>query len=102
MVDGGLDYQRYGGMDMLKVDRSPTVYLSTDPQDHNKMRTSFHWGSYGKNGDQPVKWMTPSEMSNDHIKNIIEKLGARLAPWTLKIFERELEYRKENNIIIQD
>lgn len=102
MIDGGLEYQRYGGMDMLKVDRSPTVYLSTDPEDHTKMRASFHWGSYGKNGDQPVKWMTPSEMSNDHVENIIKNLGHRIAPWTLKIFERELEYRKQHNILIQD
>ena len=99
MVDGGLDYQRYGGMDMLKVDRSPTVYLSNG---HDQVRVSFHWGTYGKNGDQPRKWVSPAEMSNAHIINVIENLGDRLEPWIKSIFDKELDYRKEHNITIED
>lgn len=102
MIDGGLEYQRYGGVDMTKIDFSPTVYLSNDPKDHGLMRVSFHWGTYGKDGDQPRKWVTPSQMSNNHLNNIIDKFGERLTPWILNIFKRELEYRKENNITIQD
>jgi len=99
MIDGGLEYQRFGGMDMLKVDRSPTVYLSND---HDKMRISFHWGTYGKKGDQPVRWVTPSEMSDDHVVNVLKDLGHRIEPWIKNIFEQELEYRKQNNITVED
>lgn len=99
MVDGGLTYQRYGGVDMLKVDRSPTVYLSND---HDQMRISFHWGTYGKNGDQPRRWITVSEMSNDHIQNILNDLGHRIEPWIKNILVNEQKYRTEHNILIQD
>jgi hypothetical protein len=99
MVDGGLEYQRYGGMDLLKVDHSPTVYLSND---HDQMRISFHWGTYGKNGDQPRRWITPAEMSNDHIENILHDLGHRIEPWIKNILVNEQKYRQENNILIED
>lgn len=99
MIDGGLTYQRYGGVDMLKVDRSPTVYLSND---HDQMRISFHWGTYGKNGDQPRRWITVSEMSNDHIQNILDNLGHRIEPWIKNILVNEQKHRTEHNILIQD
>jgi hypothetical protein len=99
MIDGGLEYQRFGGMDMLKVDNSPTVYLSND---HDQMRISFHWGTYGKNGDQPRRWITPAEMSNLHIENIIRDLGHRIEPWIKNILVNEQKYRQDNNILIED
>lgn len=99
MVDGGLDYQRLGGKSLLKVDRSPTVYLSND---HDQMRISFHWGTYGKDGDKPVRWITPAEMSNQHIENILNVLGHRIEPWIKNILVNEQNYRTENNILIED
>lgn len=102
MIDGGLDYQRYGGVDLHKIDFSPTVYFSADPKDHGLMRVSFHWGTYGKDGDQERRWITPAQMSNKHIENILDNLGDRLLPWIKNILTNEQKHRSENNILIQD
>jgi len=68
MLDGGTDYQRYGGVDLDLVDRSGTVYL-TDGFD--KCRTVPIWGSYGIDGTEPLKFLSVSEMENSHTEGVI-------------------------------
>jgi hypothetical protein len=86
-VDGGTLYLRR---------RAPredyeelSVYLT---EDHEANRTAFHWGTFGKNGDQPRKFVPLSELSTDHIKAILET--QKRAPTHVKgLMQAELDYR---------
>jgi hypothetical protein len=99
MTDGGQDYQRYGGQDLTKVDRSLTVYATDD---HDVMRKAVYWGTYGKKGDEPRRWVNVAEMSNEHLDACILNLGSRMHPTIKKTMANELEYRINNNIIVTD
>lgn len=98
MVDGGLDYGRYGG---VSLDLIELCYVYDD-EPHEKLRNVCTWGTYGKDGDQPLKFVRVAEMSDMHIQNILEKLGNSIYPTYKKIFQDELVYRLENNITISD
>ena len=97
MIDGGLDYKSCNiHYDAPHTDAS--VY-DTDP--HTEIREGFCWGSYGKGGDQPLRRIKLSEMSNNHIEAILvtqHHIGSQIR----KVFEDEQQYRLDNNINIED
>jgi len=99
MVDGGTDYQRYGGKDLSLVDARSTIYLSDD---HQMNRSAAHWGNRGKDGRSPLSYKSVADMSNDHINNIIKDMGGKIAPWMEEIMKKEIEHRITNNITIDD
>jgi len=99
MIDGGTDYQRYGGKDLSLVDSSSTIYLSDD---HELNRSAAHWGNRGKDGKSPLSYKSIADMSNDHIINILLDMGGKIAPWMERIMNDEILYRINNNIIIND
>jgi two-component sensor histidine kinase len=99
MVDGGNEYQRYGGLNLDLVDTSSTIYLSDD---HEMNRSAAHWGNRGKDGKSPLSYKSVAEMSNDHINNIIKDMGGKIAPWIEDIMKKEIEHRITNNITIDD
>lgn len=99
MVDGGQDYQRYGGANLNKVDRSLTVYVSDD---HEVMRKAAYWGTYGKKGDEPRRWVHIADMTDDHLEACIKNLGGRISPMIEKTMVNELEYRTKNDIHVRD
>ena len=99
MVDGGTDYQRYGGKDLALVDTSSTIYLSDD---HEMNRSAAHWGNRGKDGRSPLSYKSVEEMSNDHIINILLDMGGKIVPWMEDIFDKEILYRITNKIVIND
>jgi len=99
MIDGGTDYQRYGGKDLSLVDSSSTIYLSDD---HMMNRSAAHWGNRGKDGRSPLSYKSIADMSNDHIINILLDMGGKIAPWMERIMNDEMLYRINNNIIIND
>jgi hypothetical protein len=99
MVDGGTDYQRYGGKDLALVDRSSTIYLSDD---HEMNRSAAHWGNRGKDGRDPLSYKSVSQMSNDHLENIIKDMGGKIAPWMESIILREIVDRVTKDITIDD
>lgn len=99
MVDGGNEYQRYGGKDLDLVDTSSTIYLSDN---HEMNRSAAHWGNRGKEGKSPLSYKSVAEMSNDHLKNIIKDMSGKIAPWIEEIMKKEIEYRITNNITIDD
>lgn len=99
MVDGGTNYQRYGGKDLDLVDLALTVYLS---EDHMINRVSAHWGNRGKDGKQPLSYKSISDMSNDHIINILLYMGGKIEPWIEDIMDKEIVYRVKNKITIDD
>ena len=99
MVDGGNEYQRYGGLNLDLVDTSSTIYLSDD---HEMNRSAAHWGNRGKDGKSPLSYKSVADMSNTHLANILKDLGGRIAPWLENIIIEELTYRIINSITIDD
>jgi hypothetical protein len=99
MVDGGNEYQRYGGLNLDLVDVSSTIYLSDD---HEMNRSAAHWGNRGKDGRSPLSYKSIADMSNDHISNVIRDMAGRIAMWMEEIMINELSYRINNNITIDD
>ena len=99
MVDGGTEYQRYGGKDLDLVDTSSTIYLSDD---HEMNRSAAHWGNRGKDGRSPLSYKSIADMSNQHINNILLDMEGRIAPWIENIMKKERTYRITNNIMIDD
>jgi hypothetical protein len=99
MVDGGNDYQRYGGLNLDLVDRSSTIYLSDD---HEMNRSAAHWGNRGKDGRSPLSYKSIADMSNDHISNILKDMTGKIAPWMEDIMMIEMFNRISNNITIDD
>lgn len=92
MLDGGTEYQRYGGVDLSLVDLSGTIYLTDG---FEKCRTAPIWGSYGKTGDEPLKFMSVSEMETEHLEAVIKELGHRVEKWRLDLMLQELENREQ-------
>jgi hypothetical protein len=92
MLDGGTEYQRYGGVDLSLIDLSGTIYLTDG---FEKCRTAPIWGSYGKNGDEPLKFMSVSEMETEHLEAVIKELGHRVEKWRLDLMLQELENREQ-------
>ena len=99
MVDGGTDYQRYGGLNLDLVDISSTIYLSDD---HAMNRSAAHWGNRGKDGRSPLSYKSVADMSNTHIDNIIKDMGGKIIPWMEEIMVTEQLYRFTNKITIDD
>ena len=99
MVDGGTDYQRYGGLNLDLVDISSTIYLSDD---HEMNRSAAHWGNRGKDGRSPLSYKSIADMSNAHLINIILDMEGKIIPWMEDIMKKEIEHRITNNIMIDD
>jgi hypothetical protein len=97
MVDGGLEYRR--GIYYEDAPPKDACVYSDDP--HTEIREAFHWGSYGKGGDQPLKRLKLSEMSNNHIEAILVTQH-HIGPHIRKVFEDEQQHRRDNNINIED
>ena len=100
MVDGGLDYLRRN-----VHENAPYKELSVyDDNPWEIVRQSFHRGGRGKNGDQPLKWVPMSEMSNGWLENSIQYNLERGIDdsFASSLYRKELEYRKNHNIYIED
>lgn len=95
MVDGGLDYVRCSAHEDQEW---VGCYLEDG---HEKVREALTWGTYGKNGDQPLRQVKLSEMSNAHIQACLDT-QPRMYPQIRTAMENELEYREEQNILIED
>ena len=90
MVDGGLDYLRRN-----VHDDAPYIELSLMMSDSFvEIRESFHWGTRGKDGKQPLTWVPLTDITTDHIFAIQD--NCQLTPWLKELFDKELEYRDES------
>ena len=95
-VDGGADYFRCIG------DMSDCEDLSiTSLTPFSDIRERFHWGSRGVNGDEPIKMLRLSSLTNKHIEAILKNVFQNREGTFKKWFTEELEFRKENDINIE-
>lgn len=68
------------------------------------IRENFHRGGRGKDGTIPLTWTPMDKMSNAWLENCItynEERG-NSDSFANKMYKKELEYRKENNIFIEE
>lgn len=99
MNDGGLDYfHRTEYPQAPYIDES---VFSDEPIE--KIREVVSRGGRGKNGDEPLKQVLLKDMSNEWLINCIEyeKEHRPYNPY-ISVYKRELEYRGEKNIYIDD
>lgn len=85
-IDGGLEpCVRVSG------DLENMCLYDTD-EDHMEVRENFLWGTFGPNGDQPMKKVAIKNLTTDHIQNII-RTQFHLQEHIQNMFRRELTYR---------
>jgi hypothetical protein len=88
MVDGGLEYGRYGAMDMKKI-----VYHEVfADEDFEKVRQYATRGSRGPNGDQPLTYIAIKDMDDDYLESVLDYGGAE---WHLDLIRKEIKYRED-------
>ena len=87
MVDGGNDYIRRSA----NGDEEDMVVTTEDS--FEVVRQACDWGTYGINGDQPLRYVTVAEMETAHIKAVLQNV--KFINSSIKTtMEHELEYRK--------
>lgn len=91
MVDGGLEYLRRSAHED-QIDRS--LY---DNEPHTIQREILTWGSYGPNGDQPLKINLISEMSNNHIEAVLLNVSG-----TSEVIYRCMVQELKHRVILEE
>jgi len=86
MVDGGNDYERYGAMDMDKVE--PKYVYADD--DFEIVRKYAVRGSRGVDGRQPLTYIAICDIKDDYLWAILEYGGPE---WHLDLIRKEIKYR---------
>lgn len=88
MVDGGLDYGRYGAVDMQHID---VVHLYAD-DDFEVVRKYAYRGGRGKDGKQPLTYIPICDMDDDYLQAVVDYGGA---DWHIDLIKKEIQYRSE-------
>jgi hypothetical protein len=88
MVDGGLDYGRYGAVNIERIEHI-MVY---DDDEFEKVRQYAFRGGRGKDGTEPLTFTPICEMNDEWLEAVLEYGGAY---WHLELIRKEIEYRKE-------
>lgn len=88
MVDGGLDYLRRN-----VHDEAPYLELSMySNSPHDVIREVFKWGTRGKDGRSPLKYVPLKNLTTEHIEAILETQD-HIQEYIRNIFLDELNYR---------
>ena len=88
MNDGGVEYIR------RSVNIEPYEDLSLYSDDPFEiLRENITWGTYGKNGDEPLHYKSISNMSTPHLNAILSQY--KLVEHLKELFEKEIFYRGE-------
>jgi hypothetical protein len=91
MVDGGLDYLRRN-----VHENAPAEELSVYSDDsHELIREAFKWGTRGKDGRQPLKYVPLKDLTTDHIQAIL-KTQDHIQQYIRNIFLDEMIFRTKN------
>jgi hypothetical protein len=86
MADGGNEYERYGAMDMDKIE---THYVYAD-DDFEIVRKYAVRGSRGKYGETPLTWIAIADMDDDYLHAVLDYGGD---DWHLELMDKEIAYR---------
>ena len=89
MLDGGCDYVRCslnGDEEMLTV---------TSDDSHGLIREVVKWGTYGKDGDEPLRHVTIAGLNPYHLRAILDTQKWNMRPALYKVMQDEVKYREE-------
>lgn len=91
MVDGGLDYIRFGGKDLNLVQS----FVLDDSEPFEILRRYIERGSRGKDGKQPLKYIKLMDIDDEYLDSLI-KYEEELRPNNpyLVYYKKEKEFRK--------
>ena len=90
MVDGGREYLRRR---MVKEAPFEEMSLYGD-SDIEEIREYFLWGTRGKNGDEPIKYIKLKDMDLDHLLAIVETQTQLRGRVELEVFKSEILFRE--------
>ncbi len=94
MVDGGLDYLRRSG----NGDEEDTSLFNDEP--HEVQRAILSWGTYGLEGNSPLKWVAIKDMSTSHLKAALKPRHTSESV-TIACMEKELKERALAELVEQ-
>lgn len=72
MVDGGTDYQRYSYPDGKKDNLENLILYDLDDFDTLKKKTI--WGTHGKDGKQPLRYIKLINAETDHLEALLKQI----------------------------
>ena len=90
VVDGGLDYIRR----TVNKNAPPTDLTLTEDVLHSIAREFVTWGTYGKEGDQPLSYIAVKDMTTNHLQAVLDT-QKNMYPQVRDLMTAELEYRNE-------
>ena len=88
MVDGGLDYLRRNVHD----DEPYEEWSVYDDDPHEFIRGVFKWGTRGKDGNQPLTYVSLKDLTTEHIEAILDT-QTHIRDYIRQIFLDELSFR---------
>jgi hypothetical protein len=89
-TDGGLDYVRCSA----NGDEIHHHVWNDEPFD--KVREAVEWGTYGKDGNNPLSWKRLCDMTSEHIEAILENVPS-ISSLHRDIFNLELKHRESED-----
>lgn len=89
VIDGGLNYIR------STVHKDQISLALYDDEPHSVQREVLKWGTYGIDGDQPLKYVTIAEMDTAHLEAVVIM---NVEPSIRKCMIKELETRNDTAV----
>ena len=91
----GKKYILDGGCDYVRVSANGDEKLLTVMSDgkHEVIREAVTWGTYGKTGDQPLKYVAIADMETEHLQACVDTQIGSMRPALLKVMQNEMNYR---------
>lgn len=93
VTDGGLSYFHRSQNDFEAEDLSIVV---DELIPHSIVREYMVWGTRGKDGKSPLKFVSVKDMTTDHIEAVIET-QVQINAFFRQSFQKELEWRRKKN-----
>ncbi len=85
-TDGGLDYVR------CSAHGDEIHHCVWDDEPFDKVREAIEWGTYGKDGTNPLSYKRLCDMSTEHIEAVLENVPT-ISEAYKRAFRLELEFR---------
>jgi hypothetical protein len=102
MVDGGYDYiRRAVPIDENGKPMCESLTLHSDSP-FEEVREKLLWGTYGRNGEQPLSYVRLKDMEENHIVNVLQMIKddtSIRAIYRRDMMQRELKHRKLSAIV---
>lgn len=74
-------------------------------ESHILLRETYEWGTYGKNGDEPLRHVLVKDISDNHLIKIIEFIKTYFKHYSLdplNVMTTELSYRNGYRISVPE